>query len=100
MEVQSRVGTVLGGVITVLIFCVVFAYASLKAIDMVEKRNPTINENTVLGGFSLSDVLDFNEIGIRFAFSVVNTKEDHDRFDSRYTKYLIRLYGRENGEKM
>lgn len=39
---KSRINTVCGGVVTVMILILVFIYSSIKAVDFFERRNPAI----------------------------------------------------------
>ena len=40
---ENRVNSVCGGVVTTIILTLALIYASVKAIDLVEKKNPVIN---------------------------------------------------------
>ena len=68
---ENRVNTVVGGIVTTVIFTLSLFYSAIKGIELFERRSPQISEGTIEEFYGMEDVLNFNEVGIRFAFSVV-----------------------------
>ena len=90
--------TSIGGVITICILIMTLAYTGTKAIELRERAHPIIVQNTRKGEIGADVTVKVNEIGFRMAFSLENylTRDTVD--DPRYIKWLVRMYGRNNGE--
>ena len=94
---ENRVNSVFGGVVTTIILTLTLIYASMKAIDLMEKRNPTISYGTIEDEFSQTHILNFNEVNHRFAFSVETLIKPIGRNDSKYVKWIVRITGFADG---
>ena len=95
---ENRVNSVCGGVVTTVILTLVLIYASMKAIDLVEKRNPTTSQGTIEDEFSQAYVLNFNEVNHRFAFSVESGLNPIGKNASQYVKWMVRILGIADGK--
>ena len=95
---ETKVKTMIGGCATLAIIVLVLAYATMKLIHLVERRNPQITQHTTLAALDVEKTVNMKEIGFRMAFTMENylTKETID--DPRYVKWIVRMYGRNNGE--
>ncbi len=90
--------TLFGGIITFVVLSLTLAYAILKGIHLLTKKNPTINVSTIPSFIDISDTVNFNDINFRLAFSIRSdiTKELID--DHRYVKWIVRRRGVRDGE--
>lgn len=93
---DSAVNTMIGGTCSILVFAITIMYACLKTIHLVYKANPLINEVPNPGYFSNKDALNLNDLDFRFAFTVENYMTGQVRDDSRYVKWIIRFFGKED----
>ena len=64
---------------------------------MVGKANPLISEVLDKNAFNYEDTLSLNKIDFRLAFSVENYKTRERKDDPRFVKYLVRVYGINEG---
>ena len=94
---ETRVNTVFGGIITVAILTLTLAYAILKGIDLVTRKNPTINDYVIPSYFHDLEYVNLDEIGFKVAFSFRNYSSLELIDDSRYVKWIVRKYGLQNG---
>ena len=58
--------------ITVGILTLTLAYAILKGINLVTRKNPTINNYVIPSHFDALEFVNSNEIGFKVAFSFRN----------------------------
>lgn len=93
---ENRINTVCGGVFTAVILTLALIYASLKAIDLAERKNPTISEGTVAEGITK---MSFDKMGFRFAFTIEDSFSHDNKFDTRYNKVIARVIGNKGGVK-
>ena len=93
------VHTITGGLTTFLVLVVMLVYASIKVIHLLSKHNPNVVMVHEKNFFDYKDKLDLNQIDFRLAFSVENYHTREFKNDPRYVKYLVRIYGVENGEE-
>ena len=94
---ETKVNTVFGGTITVLILSLTVTYAILKCIQLLNRENPTINDYPIEEYFGVAETVNLNEIEFKFAFSYRN-RETHSLVDDpRYVKYIVRKTGIRNG---
>ena len=77
------------------------AYAILKGVHLINRENPTINEYPAEDHFHISETVNLNEIGFRFAFSYRrygSGPSSHELIDNPdYVKYIVRYTGKRNG---
>lgn len=79
-----------------VVFLLTFGYATMKMIDLVNRKNPNIVINDIFAFFEPTTLVNVNEINFRFAFSLENYLDQERRDDPRYVKWFVRLYGRQN----
>ena len=96
---ETRVNTVFGGMITVGILTLTLAYAILKGIDLVTRKNPTINDYLIPSHFDALESVNLNEIGFKVAFSFRNYFSEELIDDSRFVRWIVRKNGIKNGKE-
>ena len=94
---QEKITTYPGGVLSLLITVVMMSYAFMKFNHLIDKHNPNISLLNEVGIYDSSEVLTFEDINFRVAFSMVNYFSRATLDDPRYLKYIARLVGKENG---
>ena len=94
---ETRVNTLFGGVITVLILSLTLAYAVLKGIHLLKRTNPTINKYSIPSYFGVSETVNLSKIDFRVAFSFRGSKSHLLLDDPRYVKWIVRRTGMRNG---
>ena len=67
---ETKVNTVVGGIISTCILTLVFIYAGIKFDHLVNRENPNINKIDIEDYYSVEEVLNLTEIGFRLAWSV------------------------------
>ena len=94
---KEKQPTVLGTIVTILLFVTMISYASLKFGELYNRRNPSITSNDEPNALQDSDRLNLKSAGLYVAFNA----EDFGRkalHDPRYTKWVVNLYGYSGGE--
>ena len=95
---KEKVNSIVGGFCTLILILTVFMYATLKFSNLITKPGPIINSyytENEMDGVSVN----LNEQNYKFAFTVESYQSPiHQKNDRRYVKYLVRVYGRRNGE--
>ena len=94
---KQIVHTRIGGVCTLIISIIVILYATIKFIHLQTKHNPGMSSyyKDTKDGFAIN----LNEQKFRFAFTVedFNTPKSLKN-DPDFVKWVVRLFGRKNGE--
>ena len=83
---------------TLVVFLLTLAYATLKMIDLVTRNGPNIVVNETSAFFEPETLVNVNEINFRFAFSLENFLDNKRRDDPRFVKWFVRLYGKKDSE--
>ena len=94
------VHTSTGGILSFVMFFFCMIYATLKLIQLLGRDNPNVTKFLENNVYDYRDKLDLNEAKFRIAFSVEGFHDRKVRDDPRYVKYLARLYGRRDGERI
>lgn len=94
---NTLIHTRTGGVITFFLLVLILSYALIKFIHLLSKNNPQIQQFLDEELFDYTEVLNLNEIGFRIAFSVEGYHDRKMKNDPRYTKFLVRTFGRRKG---
>ena len=87
-----------GGVMTISIYILTLWFASLKAIILVNGTNPNISVVRQLNHFSANEIVNLNEINYRLAFIVENYAVKETKYDSRYVKYIAKIWTEKDGK--
>ena len=67
---ETRVSTVCGGIISVLVMTLTLTYSIVKLTQLINKQNPTINQVTIPNHYAPIDRQNLNDINFRMAFTV------------------------------
>ena len=89
---EKAISTIVGGICTFLIICVSLAYGSLKFVHLMEKRNPQIIQVTEKNFFGSDHIINLDEIGFKFAFTIENYLAREVKDDPAFVKYIIRYH--------
>ena len=88
---EAKITTLVGGVATIAVLLLTLAYASLKMVYLLGRRNPTVNDSKIDGYFPNTETVNFNEIGWKMAFTIENFETRKQIRDPRYVKLIVRL---------
>ena len=91
--------TAIGGVFSFAIVVMVLLYAGLKAMDVIERRNPIINILSLPDAVGDDDAVNVKESTFRMAFSLENSVSKVVLDDERYIRWVIRHYGQRDGAR-
>jgi hypothetical protein len=95
---KGAVSSFPGFVMTCLLFILLIAYAEKKVVNFLLRTNPNINAIVVPDNFTPSDVVDYDEVGFKLAFSVEQFNSPYEaRDDPSYVSWHIRLKSSVNG---
>ena len=100
MSGATTVHTKMGGFLSFIMFILVMIYASLKLIQLQDRNNPNISQFLEENIYDHTEKLDLNEAQFRIAFSVEGFHDREMKDDHRYVKYLVRLYGHLDFQKV
>ena len=87
---ETAIPTLTGGICTFLIIIIFISYGSLKFIHLMEKRNPQVIQVTERGVFGSDDIIDLDDIGFKFAFTIENYASNERRDDPAFVKYIVK----------
>ena len=87
---EAKVNTLVGGVITIVIFALTLSYAVIKAIHLSSKANPQINENLIPFFFEATHKVRPSEINFRAAFSIESYYTRLPINDPHYVKWIAK----------
>ena len=74
---------------TLIVFLLTLAYATLKMIDLVTRNGQNIVVNETSAFFEPENIVNVNEI---------NFLDNKRRDDPRFVKWFVRLYGKKDSE--
>ena len=94
---ETKIPTLFGGLITFSIMILSLSYALFKGVILLKRSNPTISSYPMPYHFEISETVNLNEIGFRFAFSFKNSKSHALIDDPHYVKWIVRKTGKRNG---
>ena len=97
---ETTVNTVTGGILSVILVVILLAYGGLKFLHLYDKHNPQISEVTEKGVLDSSEIMNLNQEGFRFAFTIEGYLDKERKDDPAYVKSLVRLRGLKDGEKI
>ena len=96
---ETRITTSLGGIFSIIILISTAMYAILKFVELSEGSNPNMSENMVQDYYSPLDKFNIAESGFKMAFSIENYLERVNKDDSRYVKWIVRVFGKKDNEE-
>ena len=94
---ETKVMTVSGGLLSLLVGVVFFIYGSLKLSHLLDKYNPSISEIKEFNFYDSSERLVLDDFGFRIAFTVESYLQPKLRNDPRYVKYMARVFTKTAG---
>ena len=87
-----------GGLVTTIVFILALIYSSVKVIELVSRKNPSISTAMEERGYSSeADNISFKDINLRFAFGVQDSVSGENKLDPRFNKFLLQLEGAKGG---
>ena len=86
------VSTNIGGIATIFILTLVFAYAAITFLQLNNRQNPTIVETTIEHYYDSKDTVALNKINQRFAFAFVNFETREMRDSPEFVKIIARQF--------
>ena len=95
---QSYVHTLVGGIMTILLVGTVLLYATIQLINLMNRRNPTMSQFIEEHYFNENDKYNLNTSGFKIAFAIEDYHTQVLKDDTRYVKWIIRLFGKKDGE--
>ena len=96
---RTFVSSLPGGIFSLIIFSTMIFYASVKFVHLVSRHNPTVSSYKNEFFFDASEEVDLYESSVHFAFGVEGYVDGELKDDSKFVKYLVRMYGKIEGEK-
>ena len=87
---ENFVNTVVGGMLTGVIYLIVLAFAGLKMIQLVNKNNPVMSEVERKDHYGPLDQVFYNDIDFRMAFSVEGFRDNERKDSEEYVKWMAR----------
>ena len=73
-------------------------FAIVKLIQMLNRHNPVISSFLTKGFYDSNKVLNFKQVGMRFAFGIEGFLDKKPKDDPRYVKGFARFMGNKDGE--
>ena len=71
---QTELHTVTGGLTTFAIIVIILCYGTLKFYHMITNHNANVASVLETDVFDFNDIMNLNEVGFRFSFSVRDKK--------------------------
>ena len=94
---RDSVSSLSGGIFSLLIFAIMIFYSSVKFVHLISHHNPTVSSYKNEFYFDSSQEVDLYESSVHFAFGVEGFFDGELKDDSKFVKYLVRMYGRKDG---
>ena len=94
---RTHVPSIAGGLLSFIIFFVMLMYATLKLIQMLSRANPTVSSYLQSGVLDSTNVVNFKEKNLRFAFGVEGFLDKELKDDPKYVKSIVRFITRVDG---
>ena len=87
---EAEVKTLLGGILTCIVFVLTFSYATSTMIDLTMKKDVVITQSVESDFYSASNGLNLNQAKFRFAIAAGDFYNE-PRNDPRYIKWIARM---------
>ena len=87
---KSRISSIVGSILSALVFLIVIFYGANRLSLLIERRNPTISSFVQRDAVTKYDELNLRDAGLRFAFGVENFLDQKLRNDPAYVKWILR----------
>ena len=99
MRGRSFVPSIAGGVLSFAIGFIMLMYATIKCVQMLSRANPNISSYLQTNALDSSQVVNFKDNGVRFAFGVEGYLDKQLKDDPRYVKWIVRFVTKVDGVK-
>ena len=86
---QNRVNTVFGGIMTSMVLVLTLIYTVIKLDELYSRQNPIISEWIMPDNIDPKDVIDFNAINFKFAFTIEGFYDKKRKDSHAYIKILV-----------
>ena len=87
---QNKVASTTGAIISFVILFILFLYGAVKMTQLASRSNPNITSFVQQNYFDGTNVVNFKERGLRFAFGIEGQLDKALKDDKRYVKWLVR----------
>ena len=94
---RTAISSLSGGIMSVIIFCLMLFYGSIKFVHLLSRHNPTISTHKQAFAYDSTKVIDLNQDSVRFAFGIEGFLDEETKDDPNYIKYLVRYTGKKEG---
>ena len=91
--------TNLGAALTMILLAIVLLYSSVKFIELESRNNPNISSYYEAYLPTKEDAISLNNLNVRFAISFENYRTKDFKHDTRYVRWIFRIFGHAGGEK-
>ena len=97
LQGETHIGTNYGGVCTLIVWLLTFAYALIRLEFLILKKDPNINFVTELNIFDETDVLNLQEKGYRIAFVLEDYNLRETKGKEEYIRYVAQIWHEVDG---
>ena len=87
---QNKVASTTGAIISFVILFILFLYGAVKMTQLASRSNPNITSFVQQNYFDGTNVVNFKERNLRFAFGIEGQLDKALKDDKRYVKWLVR----------
>ena len=96
---ETHINTSYGGVMSLLNFVMIIAYATITFNRLINKQNPDMSTVRTVNFFTGYDKVNLNELNYRLAFIVESFDDKKVRIDPWYVKYIARIWQEQDGQQ-
>ena len=97
---QQKITSIVGGLFTLFITCMMLMYGSIKWRELATKSNPLITQAVIQNEFDSSQIVNLNDRNFRIAFAVTGAFDNNSRDDPRFVKWFARIFGQHKQKKV
>ena len=87
---KTKIASLAGAVMSFAILFVMLIYGTIKMIQLSSRTNPNITSFVQQNYFDGTNVVNFKERGLRFAFGIEGQIDKALKNDPRYVKWMVR----------
>jgi len=97
MQGKTTLSSTCGTVSSLVLLNIMMIYAAIKLVRLVSHANPNITTFEEFDVFDSSEVLNYRDQGLRFAFAVEGYWDEELKNDPKYVRTMARLVGKRKG---
>ena len=94
---KESVTTIVGSIVSILVFLIVVFYGANKLTFLIERRNPQISSFIERGAVTKHDETNLMNANIKFAFGIEGFLDKKLKNDPAYVKWIVRQVRRIDG---